>query len=147
PIRSITTPWGYGSRLALRLAGTTEIVGLHGITRSASHRPVGQHARRHGDAELDLADRFDDVVAAELREAGIAPVVHVQAVGDDEIVDRDRLPLVPVAHDLEAREDSDMAQRGDAPEQPDHLAGAFGAFGDLRRILRIDQNDVGTGGL
>ena len=71
------------------------------------------HTGRHVDAELDLPDRFDDVVAEQLGETGITPVVHVQAVGDDEIVDRDRLLLVPVAHDLEAREDADVAKFGD----------------------------------
>jgi hypothetical protein len=29
--------------------------------KRASHRPVLQHLARHGDAELDLADRADDV--------------------------------------------------------------------------------------
>ena len=52
-----------------------------------SHRPIGLHRRRHVDAELDLPDRFDDVVAEQLGEAGIAPIVHVQAVGDDETVE------------------------------------------------------------
>src|ERR1700754_1191618 len=91
--------------------------------RSKSHRPIRPHVARHGDAELDLADRADDVVAEQLGEAGIAPVVHVQAVGDDEGVDRDRLLLVPFAHHLEAREDADMAKLGDPVEQPDDLVG------------------------
>src|SRR5436309_8865641 len=68
-----------------------------------SHRPIRPHVGGHVDAELDLADRLDDVVAEQLREAGVAPVAHVQAVGDHEILDRDRLPLVPVFHDSEAR--------------------------------------------
>src|SRR3954453_5687224 len=75
-----------------------------------SHRPIRPHVRGHIDAELDLADRLDDVVAEQLREAGVAPVVHVQAVGDDEGVDRDRLLFVPVAHHLEAREDADVTE-------------------------------------
>jgi hypothetical protein len=80
------------------------------------HRPIGPHVRRHVDAELDLADRPDDVVAEQLRETGVAPVVHVQAVGDDEAVDRDRLPLVPVAHHLEARKHADVTEFGDPAE-------------------------------
>src|SRR5438270_7438743 len=51
-----------------------------------SHRPVGQHSGRRIDAELDLADRADDVIAEDLSKAGIAPIVHVKTVGDDEIV-------------------------------------------------------------
>src|ERR1700692_2924147 len=81
------------------------------------HRAVGLHGARHVDAELDLADRLDDVVAEQLREAGVAPVVHVQPVGDDKAVDRDRLPCVPVAHHLEARKNADMANLGDLAEQ------------------------------
>src|SRR5437660_8965647 len=105
-----------------------------------SHRLIRPHVRRHVDAELDLADRLDDVVAEQLREAGVAPVVHVQAVGDDETVDRDRLLLVPVAHHLETREDADVAQFGNSGQRLDDLAGALGALVDPRRILRIDQH-------
>ena len=36
-----------------------------------SHRPIGLHGRRHVDADPDLADRADDVVAKQLRE-GVA---------------------------------------------------------------------------
>src|SRR5437879_11366818 len=82
-----------------------------------SHRPIRPHIRRHVDAELDLADRLDDVVAEQLREAGVAPVVHVQAVGDDESVDRDRLLLVPGAHYLKTRKDADVTQLGHPAEQ------------------------------
>src|SRR6202795_5147720 len=110
-----------------------------------SHRPVGPHVGRHGDAELDLADRLDDVVAEQLREAGITPVVHVQAVGDDETVDRDILLLVPVAHPLEARKHADVAQFGDPAEQPHHLAGAFSLGIDRGGVLRIDQHQIGAG--
>src|SRR6266404_3324569 len=49
------------------------------------HRPIGLHFGRHVDAELDLADRFDDVVAEQLGETRVAPIAHVQAVGDHEI--------------------------------------------------------------
>src|SRR3977135_3519334 len=104
-----------------------------------SHRPIRPHIRGHVDAELDLADRLDDVVAEQLGEAGIAPVVHVQAVGDDEAVDRDRLLLVALAHPLEAREHADVTEFGDPAEQPHHLAGAFALGVDRRGILRIDQ--------
>src|ERR1700681_4573872 len=77
-----------------------------------SHRPISLHVGRHVDTELDLADRSDDVVAEQLGEAGITPVGHVQAVGDHEIVDRDRLLFVPFAHHLEARKKTDMAEFG-----------------------------------
>src|SRR6266581_9780951 len=90
---------------------------LLAIPYSPLHRPIGPHVRGHVHAELDLADGADDVVAEQLGEAGVAPIAHVQAVGDDEIVDRDRLLLVPVAHHLEAREDADLAQFGDLVEQ------------------------------
>src|ERR1700674_726545 len=99
-----------------------------------SHRPVGLHIAWHVDAELDLADRLDDVVAEQLGEAGIAPIGHVQAVGNDKVVDRDRLLLVPFAHHLEAREETDMAQPGDLAEQLHHLACALGALIDPRGI-------------
>src|SRR5438477_2359633 len=105
----------------------------------ASHRPVGLYIRRHVDAELELADRLDDVVTEQLRETGIAPVVHVQAIGDHEAVDRERLLLVPVAHHLEAREDADVMKLGDPAQQAYHLAGALGPLGTARRILWIDQ--------
>src|SRR3954452_25169394 len=87
-----------------------------GRIETASHRPIGQHAGRHVVAELELADRGDDVVAEQLREAGITPIVHVQPVGDDEFVDRYGLALVPIAHHLEAREDADMPELGDLAE-------------------------------
>src|SRR5271168_4618480 len=98
------------------------------LAMTASHRPVGLHAGGHVDAELDLADRLDDVVAEQLREAGIAPIVHVQAVGDDKTVDRERLLLMPVAHHLEARENADVTQRCDPAEHLHHLACALGAL-------------------
>src|SRR5260370_21559917 len=75
----------------------------------ALHRPVGLHVGRHVDAELDLADRLDDVVAKQLREAGVAPGGHVQAVGDDEIIDRDRLLVMPFPHHLETWEEPALA--------------------------------------
>src|SRR5712664_4441169 len=109
-----------------------------------SHRPVGLHIAWHVDAELDLADRLDDVVAEQLGEAGIAPIGHVQAVGDDEIVDRDRLLLMPFAHHLETRNKADMAELGDLAEQLHHLARAFRALVDPWRILRIDQHQIGA---
>src|SRR2546421_11833686 len=56
-----------------------------------SHRPISLHVGRNVDTELDLADRSDDVIAEQLGEAGVTPVGHVQAVGDHEIFDRDRL--------------------------------------------------------
>src|SRR5712672_883335 len=93
-----------------------------------SHRPIGPHVGGDVDAELDLTDRLDDVVAEQLRKTGVAPVVHVQAVGDDEGVDRDRLLLMPVAHHLEAREDADVTELRDLAQQLHHLARAFGAL-------------------
>jgi lysophospholipase L1-like esterase len=112
-----------------------------------SHRPIGPHLRRHVDAELDLADRLDDVVAEQLGEAGIAPIVHVQAVGDDKAVDRQRLLLVPVAHHLKAREHADMAEMSDPAKQSDDPARALRVLGHARRILRIDQHHIAARGL
>ena len=51
---------------------------------------------------------------------------------------------MPLAHHLEARENADVAKPGDLAEQLDHLARAFLMFGDFRRILRIDQHEVGA---
>jgi hypothetical protein len=56
----------------------------------------------------------------------------VQAVGDDETVDRDRLLFMPVAHHLEAWKDADVAEFGDLAEQVHHLAGIFGFLVDPR---------------
>src|SRR5690242_14232188 len=91
----------------------------------ASHWPIALHVRRYVDAELDLSDRFDDVVAQQLGEAGIAPVVHVQAVGNHKAVDRQRLLLMPLAHHLKAREHADMAKASDLAEQLYHLVRAL----------------------
>ena len=88
-------------------APALDVVG-HDLLRRAAR--VVQDRDRN---PMQIRHRSDDVVAEQLGEAGIAPVAHVQAVGDDEILDRDRLLLVPVAHHFEAREDADLAQFGD----------------------------------
>ncbi len=71
----------------------------------------------------------------------------MQAVGDDEAVERHRLAFMPLPHHLESRENADMAQFGDLVQQLDHLAGAFRLGVHRRRILRIDQHQVSAGRL
>src|SRR5262249_20829706 len=149
-----------GHRAALRadplarLSGTMEFADREsgsasrpGMTPSSSHRPIGEHLGRHIPAEPDLADRLYDVIAQKLREARLATVVHVQAVGGHKALHRAPLLLVPFTHHLEAREDADMAESGDRLQETAHGAGAFGVLGARRRILRIDQNHIATSGL
>ena len=99
-----------------------------------------------GGQSFYVCPRIEDLaaVAEQLREAGVAPIVHMQPVGDDELVERDGLLLVPFLHHFEPREDADAADLGDTVEQVDHAARVFGALVDARRVLRVDQHQIGV---
>jgi hypothetical protein len=87
---------------------------------------------------------FGDGRAEKLGDASVAPVVHVEAVGRHESVERQMLHVVPIAHHGEAPEEIDIFLLRGERNLLDH-AGRF-RFGEhRRRELWIDQDHVGPG--
>src|SRR5215510_9004618 len=71
----------------------------------------------------------------------MAPVVHMQSVRGEERLERDSLPLVPMAHERKAMKHVDLLLRRGARDQIDHVFD-LGLRNDLRRELRGDHNNV-----
>ena len=82
-------------------------------------------------------------MAERLGEAAIAPVVHVQPVGDTNVSNGRCSTSMPMPHQLEAVKHADMLGLGGRGDQRHHAV-AIGFGDDPRRILRIDQHDVGA---
>jgi hypothetical protein len=77
-----------------------------GLAVSISSQAGVRHQRAGRDRRLVYGG--DDGGGEQLGDAGVAPVVHVQAVLDDEVVERDVFDRPPVAHDGVAAEHRDV---------------------------------------
>src|SRR5262245_44453363 len=68
--------------------------------------------RRGRAGDRGATDRLRNGDAEQARDAAVAPVVHVQAVGREHGLERNPVALAQVAHDRETLEQADVAALG-----------------------------------
>ena len=136
-----------GSHVGLRADHAPRLAGCVGGRANPTY-DTGQLPRGAGGwhRSRQAGRRVRDRGAHGARDAGVAPVVHVEFVLRQEFIEGQLLLLAPVPHQLEAAEQIDVGALGGLRDQIDNeLRPLMAAAQHLGRVLRIDQHDVGTG--